>query len=157
MHLLLPLLSASALFLPSTPVASHVRNPVISVQQSAVSRSGDLRMQFGFGGKANARDADLERRQGKLAERQAKAKAIPKGSVEVTFPQKGNKVVIAKQGEALGKVVSRGGLRVKFDCKNGRCGTCQVRLNGRSAVKVCQGGVIPGGATRKLTITLDNP
>lgn len=65
MHLLLPLLSASALFLPSTPVASHVRNPVISVQQSAVSRSGDLRMQFGFGGKANARDADLERRQGK--------------------------------------------------------------------------------------------
>lgn len=77
-----------------------------------------------------------------VAERQAKAKAIPKGSVEVTFPQKGNKVVIAKQGEALGKVVSRGGLRVKFDCKNGRCGTCQVRLNGRSAVKVCQGGVV---------------
>jgi len=114
-------------------------------------------MQFGFGGKANARDADLERRQGKLAERQAKAKAIPKGSVEVTFPQKGNKVVIAKQGEPLGKVVSRAGLRVKFDCKNGRCGTCQVRLNGRSAAKVCQGGTIPGGATRKLKITLDNP
>ena len=132
-----------------------------------------------------ARDADLERRQGKLAERQAKAKEIPKGSVEVTFPQKGNKVVIAKQGEPLGKVIGRGGLKVKFDCKvscahsrskiapahpltsrpfsrcagsqNGRCGTCQVRLNGRAAAKVCQGATVPGGATRKLKITLDNP
>lgn len=41
--------------------------------------------------------------------------------------------------------------------QNGRCGTCQVRLNGRAAAKVCQGAVIPGGATRKLTLTLDNP
>ena len=77
--------------------------------------------------------------------------------------------------------------------QNGRCATCQVRLNGRSAVKVCQGPTvrlqplcndargaqlprararapdrrltvsvvllhpqIPGGATRKLKITLDN-
>ena len=40
--------------------------------------------------------------------------------------------------------------------QNGRCATCQVRLNGRSAAKVCQGATIPGGATRKLSITLDN-
>ena len=53
----------------------------------------------------------------KLAARQQKAKAQPKGTVEVTFPQKGNKVIQAKQGEPLGKVVSRAGLRVKFDCK----------------------------------------
>ena len=65
----------------------------------------------------NARDADLARRQGKLAARQAKGAELPKGSVEVTFPQKGNKMVIAKQGEPLGKVVQRAGLRVKFDCK----------------------------------------
>ena len=110
----------------------------------------------GGGGGGNARDADLERRQGKLAARQAKAKELPKGSVEVTFPQKGNKKVIAKQGEPLGKVVARGGLKVKFDCKNGRCATCQVRLNGRAAAKICQGATVPGGATRKLTITLDN-
>merc|ERR1719478_955880 len=113
-------------------------------------------MMFNFGG-GDARDKDLERRQGKLAARQQKAKELPKGSVEVTFPQKGNKVVQAKQGEPLGKVVGRSGLRIKFDCKNGRCGTCQVRLNGRSAAKVCQGATIPGGATRKLSITLDNP
>ena len=140
---------------------SLATRPVAQRQMSAPA------MQFGFfgggggggGGQGggNARDADLARRQGKLAERQAKAKEIPKGSVEVTFPQKGNKVVIAKQGEPLGKVIGRGGLKVKFDCKNGRCGTCQVKLNGRAAAKVCQGATVPGGATRKLKITLDNP
>ena len=48
------------------------------------------------------------------------------------------------------------GLRVKFDCKNGRCATCQVRLNGRAAAKICQGATVPGGATKRLSITLDN-
>ena len=109
-----------------------------------------------WGGQKSARDADFERRQGKLQDRRAKAAQQPKGTVECTFPQKGNKVVLAKQGEPLGKVVSRAGLRVKFDCKNGRCGTCQVRLNGRAAAKICQGATVPGGATRKLKITLDN-
>ena len=130
---LLAVASTSALVLPATPAASAARSvaPV---------------MQFGWGGGGggggNARDADLERRQGKLAARQAKAKEIPKGSVEVTFPQKGNKMVVAKQGEPLSKVVQRGGLRVKFDCKNGRCATCQVRLNGRATAKVCQGATV---------------
>jgi hypothetical protein len=50
---------------------------------------------------------------------QAVADSAPKGQVEVTFPQKGNKVVMAQQGEAIGKVVSRAGMRVKFDCKVG--------------------------------------
>jgi hypothetical protein len=45
------------------------------------------------------------------------ASSAPKGQVEVTFPQKGNKVVLAQQGEPIGKVVSRAGMRVKFDCK----------------------------------------
>merc|ERR1719326_2189525 len=108
-----------------------------------------------FGNKNSAIEKDFQRRQEKLATRQAAAP--PKGQVEVTFPQKGNKKVIAKQGEPLGKVVQRGGLRVKFDCKNGRCGTCQVRLNGRAAAKICQGATVPGGATKKLSITLDNP
>merc|ERR1719171_2661353 len=122
-------------------------------------------MLFGFGkkeaggasGATNARDADFARRQSKLADRQAKAASTPKGQVEVTFPQKGNKVVKAMQGDALGAVCKKAGVRVQFDCKNGRCGTCQVRINGRSAVKVCQGGKVPGGATRKIKITLDNP
>lgn len=101
-------------------------------------------------------EKDFAQRQAKLADRRALAAKQPKGQVEVTFPQKGNKVVLAKQGEPIGAVVKRAGLRVKFDCKNGRCGTCQVRLNGRAAAKICQGATIPGGATRKLKLTLDN-
>merc|ERR1719440_38741 len=143
------LATSSALVLPAAPA------PIASA-----ARCASPAMQFGMfgggGGGGDARDQDLARRQGKLAARQQKAKELPKGSVEVTFPQKGNKMVVAKQGEPLGKVIQRAGLRVKFDCKNGRCATCQVRLNGRSAAKVCQGATIPGGATRKLSITLDN-
>lgn len=52
---------------------------------------------------------------------------------------------------------TQAGVRIKFDCKNGRCGTCTVRLNGRAAAKICQGARIPGGATKSLSITLDNP
>eukprot|EP00310_Coccolithus_braarudii_P013436 CAMPEP_0183330938 /NCGR_PEP_ID=MMETSP0164_2-20130417/372_1 /TAXON_ID=221442 /ORGANISM="Coccolithus pelagicus ssp braarudi, Strain PLY182g" /LENGTH=150 /DNA_ID=CAMNT_0025499285 /DNA_START=30 /DNA_END=482 /DNA_ORIENTATION=- len=110
-----------------------------------------------FGRSSSAVEDDFQRRQDKLAQRQALAKTQPKGTVEVTFPQKGNKVVKAMQGDAIGKVCQKAGMRIKFDCKNGRCGTCQVRLNGRAAAKVCQGATIPGGATRKLKITLDNP
>ena len=79
---------------------------------AALTRSAAPTMMWGMGGGGNARDADLARRQDKLAARQQKAKELPKGSVEVSFPQKGNKVVIAKQGEPLGKVCQRGGLRV---------------------------------------------
>jgi len=142
----------------------------VSPATASISRTVGPAMQFGnlFGGGAkkesgtntagmSARDADFARRQDKLASRQQKGAALPAGSVEVTFPQKGNKVVIAKQGQPIGQVAQKAGMRIKFDCKNGRCGTCQVRLNGRSAAKVCQGAKIPGGATRKLKITLDNP
>mgnify|MGYP001184491737 FL=1 len=128
----------------------------------------------------NARDADFARRQDRLAQRGAAAASQPKGQVEVTFPQKGNKVVKAMQGDAIGKVCQKAGIKVKFDCKNGRCGTCEVSINGRSKAKVCQGAKVPGGgdgrhfepqirasranlaplcpaATKKISIKLINP
>jgi ferredoxin len=179
--LLAAICATQALILPASSVRTAVRH-------------GTATMLFGFGkpkeasgGGMDARERDFQARQGKLAARQQKAATQPKGAVECTFPQKGNKVVAAKQGEPLAKVVQRAGLRVKFDCKvrlrltqwpsphtawppsnvthccapawraqNGRCGTCQVRLNGRQAAKICQGAKVPGGATRKLSITLDN-
>eukprot|EP00316_Scyphosphaera_apsteinii_P025127 CAMPEP_0119308752 /NCGR_PEP_ID=MMETSP1333-20130426/12672_1 /TAXON_ID=418940 /ORGANISM="Scyphosphaera apsteinii, Strain RCC1455" /LENGTH=148 /DNA_ID=CAMNT_0007312593 /DNA_START=18 /DNA_END=464 /DNA_ORIENTATION=+ len=128
----------------STPVHSVIGAPTRTVPQ----------MLWGKG--QSAVEADYQRRQEKLESRRQKAGAAPKGQVEVEFPQKGKKV-IAKQGEALGAVAKRAGIRIKFDCKNGRCATCQVKLNGRAAAKVCQGAKVPGGATRKLKITLDNP
>ena len=82
--------------------------PLARAPQQAAPRAA-VALQFGFfggggGNEPNARDADFAKRQDKLAARQAKAKELPKGSVEVTVPQKGNKVVVAKQGEPIGKV-----------------------------------------------------
>lgn len=117
-------------------------------------------MQFfggGGGGGQSARDKDFERRQDRLQARKGAAAAAPKGQVTVTFPQKGNKKVVCQQGTPIGTVAQKAGVRIKFDCKNGRCGTCTVRLNGRAAAKICQGAKIPGGATKSLSITLDNP
>ena len=135
--------------------AAWVAAPALPAGRAAVrSAAPPPVMQWGASSQS-ARDRDYERRQDRLASR--KAAAPPKGQVTVTFPQKGGKTVTCKQGEPLGKVISRAGVRVKFDCKNGRCGTCQVRLNGRAAFKICQGATVPGGATKKLSITLDNP
>jgi len=155
---LMPLLAVS--LVPGAPLQGQLARPVVQPAASPLMQFGGMfggggNKGGGGGGQVSARDADFARRQEKLASR--KQAAVPKGEVEVTFPQKGNKVVKAKQGEPIGAVCKRAGVRVKFDCKNGRCGTCQVRLNGRSALKVCQGGTVPGGATKKLTITLDNP
>ena len=151
--LLLFVASAQAFTLQASPLA----------RSSAVASSSAAPAMF-FGKKPaaqepsiqNARDADFARRQDRLAQRQAGAASAPKGQVEVTFPQKGGKVVKAMQGDPIGKVCQKAGVRVKFDCKNGRCGTCQVSINGRSKAKVCQGAVVPGGATRKIKITLDS-
>ena len=131
----------AAPFVPSSSVAARTTAPV-HMNMFGGLFGGNKNDEAPSGGPMNARDADFARRQAKLQERQSKAATQPKGAVECTFPQKGNKVVMAKQGEPLGKVISRAGLRVKFDCKNGRCGTCQVRLNGRAAAKVCQGATV---------------
>ena len=137
--------------------------------------ASNVRMLWGSPTKNTAIDRDFERRQEMLNARRAKSAATPKGQVEVTIA--GRKTT-AKQGEPIAAVARRAGVKIKYDCKvraralaprpharapharaasqNGRCATCQVRLNGRSAAKVCQGAKVPGGATRKLTITLDN-
>merc|ERR1712032_685379 len=60
------------------------------------SRAASPQMLWGRGGGSSV-EQDFERRQEKLAQRQALAKSQPKGAVEVTFPQKGNKMVVAKQ------------------------------------------------------------
>uniref|UniRef100_A0A7R9YBE8 2Fe-2S ferredoxin-type domain-containing protein n=1 Tax=Pinguiococcus pyrenoidosus TaxID=172671 RepID=A0A7R9YBE8_9STRA len=71
--------------------------------------------------------------------------------VEVTFTDNG-KTVLATQGEPIGNVAKRAGVRIQFDCKKGRCGTCEVRLNGRASAKICQGAKIPMGPAKKLSI-----
>mmetsp|Transcript_23529 Transcript_23529/g.32605 ORF Transcript_23529/g.32605 Transcript_23529/m.32605 type:complete len:117 (-) Transcript_23529:296-646(-) len=71
--------------------------------------------------------------------------------VTVTFLPS-NKVVEAEQGDLIQTVAQKAGVKIKFDCKTGRCGTCEVRLNNRVTAKVCQGAKIPAGPTKALKI-----
>ena len=141
---ILCLVGAQAFTLPSHPVA---RNAVVASSAAPVMFFGKkpAAQEPTVQNARDAREADFQRRQDRLAQRGAAAASQPKGQVEVTFPQKGNKVVKAMQGDPIGKVCQKAGVRVKFDCKNGRCGTCEVSINGRSKAKVCQGAKVPGG------------
>ena len=141
---ILCLVGAQAFTLPSHPVA---RNAVVASSAAPVMFFGKkpAAQEPTIQNARDAREADFQRRQDRLAQRGAAAASQPKGQVEVTFPQKGNKVVKAMQGDPIGKVCQKAGVRVKFDCKNGRCGTCEVSINGRSKAKVCQGAKVPGG------------
>lgn len=141
---ILCLVGAQAFTLPSHPVA---RNAVVASSAAPVMFFGKkpAAQEPTVQNARDAREADFQRRQDRLAQRGAAAASQPKGQVEVTFPQKGNKVVKAMQGDPIGKVCQKAGVRVKFDCKNGRCGTCEVSINGRSKAKVCQGAKVPSG------------
>jgi hypothetical protein len=145
-------LLALPLTLVITPATHSIGRVAPAAPQPLMFFFGQKKEEPSAGAGLSARDADFARRQEKLKARQSKAAEAPAGQVTITFPQKNNKQVFAKQGDNLGTVCNKAGMRVKFDCKNGRCGTCQVRLNGRAAAKICQGAKVPGGATRKLTV-----
>lgn len=75
--------------------------------------------------------------------------------VDVTFEPAG-KTLVAEQGELIEAVAKRAGVAIPFKCKQGRCASCEVRLNGRVSAKVCQGATIPSGPTKKLSIVVVN-
>lgn len=63
-------------------------------------------------------------------------------SVEVSFSN--GRTVAAIPGQKLSDVARAAGAKIKYDCKNGECGTCTVKLNGRN-VRTCVAKV-PGGS-----------
>ena len=50
--------------------------------------------------------------------------------VEVSFEPSG-KNVVAEQGDLIEKVAKNAGVIIPFKCKQGRCNSCEVRLNGK--------------------------
>lgn len=75
--------------------------------------------------------------------------------VEVSFEPSGKKVV-AEQGDKLADVAKKAGVKVPYSCKQGRCTSCEVRVNGRVSAKLCQGYAIPTGPTKKLSVQVIN-
>lgn len=84
-------------------------------------------------GKAFGNDANLGK---------APAGGANKPPVEIAFSN--GKTVNAIAGQSLADVARTAGAKIRYDCKNGDCGTCTVKLNGR-AVRACVAKVPAGG------------
>lgn len=63
-------------------------------------------------------------------------------AVEVSFSN--GRTVSAIPGQKLSDVARAAGARIRYDCKNGECGTCTVKLNGRN-VRTCVTKLPKGG------------
>jgi ferredoxin len=89
------------------PVAGFSSRAAVS------SRGRDTQMLFGlFGGKEEEGD----------------------GMVELTFNEK--KTISVAAGSKLSDAAAKAGVRVRYDCKEGKCGICAVRINGKQ-VRTC--------------------
>lgn len=62
-----------------------------------------------------------------------------------------NKKVTAAAGQPLKDVALAAKIPIKYNCKKGECGTCEVDLNGKK-VRTCV-GIVPRGA-RKNEVTI---
>ncbi|CAN0220895.1 unnamed protein product, partial [Discosporangium mesarthrocarpum] len=60
-------------------------------------------------------------------------------NVVVEFTQTG-KTVSAPVGTPLSQLCAKNGIKVKYNCKQGNCATCEINVDGRY-VKACQGKV----------------
>lgn len=75
----------------------------------------------------------------------APARAAPSmlgEKVEIAFSN--GRTVLAVSGQKLSDVARAAGSKISYNCKNGDCGTCTVKLNGR-AVRTCVARVPAGG------------
>lgn len=70
--------------------------------------------------------------------------------VTITFLP-ANKKVQAVAGQNLKDVALAAKIPIKYNCKKGECGTCEVDLNGKK-VRTCV-GIVPRGA-RKNEVTI---
>jgi hypothetical protein len=105
--LFLCIVAQAAAFLPVAGFSSS--------RGAVSSRMGDTQMLFGmFGGKQEAA-------------------AGATGLVDLTF--NGKKVSVAA-GSKLSDAAAKAGVRVRYDCKEGKCGICAVMLNGKQ-VRTC--------------------
>ena len=113
--LLLLTLSSSSAFLPAT------RSP------ASAARASRSVVSMGLFDNAFKNDP-------KLAAKKPAGKAAP--TVTVTF--NGGKKVQAPIGASLEQVARSARVNIPFNCKNGKCGTCEVLCDGSRVIKTCQ-------------------
>ena len=71
--------------------------------------------------------------------------------VEITFPN--NKKVKAASGSSLKAAAAKAGFSPNYGCEEGKCGSCELKLNGKQKIRPCTAKV-PNSAT---PIKLENP
>ena len=64
----------------------------------------------------------------------------PKYNEDVTINGKKLKAVV---GQKVSQVAASARVKIEYNCRNGDCGTCTVKMNGRN-VKACQASVPAG-------------
>ena len=57
--------------------------------------------------------------------------------VTVSFEPSG-KSIISEQGALIAEVAKKAGVSIPFGCRQGRCNSCEVRLNGRGKKVISQ-------------------
>lgn len=97
--------------------------------------------------------------------------------VTITFEPSG-KSIVAEQGALISDVAAKAGVFIPYKCKQGRCNSCEVRLNGRGktinfmffnrfyftyrfelitvSAKACQKAQVPAGPTKTLSVVVVN-
>ena len=71
--------------------------------------------------------------------------------VEIIFP--GNKKTKAATGSSLKDAAKKAGFSPNYGCEEGKCGSCELKVNGKTKIRPCIGKVpnVPS------PIKLDNP
>ena len=59
--------------------------------------------------------------------------------VEVTFPNK--KKVKVPSGSPLKEAAKKAGYSPNYGCEEGKCGSCELKLNGKQKIRPCIGKV----------------
>ena len=64
---------------------------------------------------------------------------IQMADVEVIFPN--NKKVKVPSGSALKEVAKKAGYSPNYGCEEGKCGSCELKMNGKQKIRPCIGKV----------------
>lgn len=66
--------------------------------------------------------------------------------VEVTFPN--NKKVKVAAGSALKDAAIKAGFAPNYGCEEGKCGSCELKVNGKTKIRPCIGKVPAAGPVK---------
>lgn len=68
--------------------------------------------------------------------------------VEVEFPNK--KKVKVPSGSPLKEAAKKAGFTPNYGCEEGKCGSCELKLNGKQKIRPCIGKVSMSTSSRSI-------